>query len=274
MAVYAIGDVQGCRESLERLLERINFDPVEDTLWFCGDLVNRGPDSLGALRFVRKLGDRTISVLGNHDLHLVASARASRPPREKDTFHDVLGAPDADELLDWLRRRPALHHDAELGYTLVHAGLVPQWDLDTAVACARELEAALAADDHAAFIDAMYGDQPDLWDDALTGIDRLRFIVNSFTRLRFVDADGRAVFHYKGAPGTQPAGLMPWFEHPGRRSRDLHIVFGHWSTLDRRGGGVYPLDSGCVWGGKLTALQLDGDGGWFSVECPQAKRPG
>lgn len=269
MAVYAIGDVQGCSDSLKRLLERVRFDPAEDELWFCGDLVNRGPDSVEVLRFVRKLGGRAIVVLGNHDLHLIATAHDPAATRASDTFDDVLAAPDASELIDWLKRRPLLHHDGGLGYTLVHAGLAPQWDLATAAACARELEAVLAGDGAGAFLDAMYGDEPDHWDGKLAGADRMRFIVNCFTRLRYVTADGRLALGHKGPPGTQPDGQVPWFEHPDRENADLHIVFGHWSTLERRTRDrIYPLDTGCVWGGRLTALQLDGDGGWFSVECP------
>lgn len=268
MAVFAIGDVQGCHGSLERLLERIRFDPADDELWFCGDLVNRGPESLEVLRFVRRLGARATTVLGNHDLHLLAAAREPDRQRDGDTFAAVLAAPDRDELLAWLRQRPLLHHDRRLGFAMVHAGLAPQWDLATAAACAREVEAVLAGPGAGALLDAMYGDRPDLWSDDLAGLDRWRFIINCFTRLRFVDSDGRLALAHKGAPETAPPGLVPWFEHPARRSAESHLVFGHWSTLRRDpGNGVYPLDTGCVWGGKLTALRLDGDGGWFSVDC-------
>lgn len=268
MAVYAIGDLQGCHDSLLKLLDRIRYKPDEDRLWFCGDLVNRGPDSLATLRYVKRLGHRAISVLGNHDLHLIAAARDRSKMRKNDTFNDILDAEDGQELVDWLRRRPLLHHDKALGYTLVHAGLSPQWDFDTAKRCAREVELVLASDEHGELLDQMYGDQPDLWDDALSGIARWRYIINCFTRLRFVTADGRVSLKDKGGPGTQGEGLVPWFEHPERRHADLHIIFGHWSTLKRQPGqGIYPLDTGCVWGGRLTALQLDEDGGWFSVGC-------
>lgn len=275
MAVFAIGDVQGCHDGLQRLLERIRFDPADDALWFCGDLVNRGPDSLAVLRFVRKLGDRAVAVLGNHDLHLVAARRDRARLRDGDTLDALLAAPDADELVDWLQRRPLLHHDRRLGYTLVHAGLAPQWDLDTAIACAREVEAVLAGPQAGGLLDDMYGDRPDRWDDALSGVGRWRFIVNCFTRVRFVTDDGRVALHHKGPPGSAPRGHRPWFEHPDRRSAGLNVVFGHWSTLRRDpGGGVYPLDTGCVWGGRLSALRLDADGGWFSVECGDASADG
>lgn len=268
MAVFAIGDVQGCYDGLRRLLDRIRFDPIDDELWFCGDLVNRGPASVEVLRFVRDLGERAISVLGNHDLHLIAAARDRAQQRASDTFADVLDAPDADELIDWLQRRPLLHHDRTRGFTLVHAGLAPQWDLATATACAREVEQVLAGAEADAFFAVMYGDQPDLWSDALTGVDRWRFTINCLTRLRFVTTDGRLALAHKGAPETAPAGLVPWFEYAQRRSAELHVIFGHWSTLKRDpGNGVYPLDTGCVWGGRLTALQVDEDGAWFSVDC-------
>lgn len=270
MAVYAIGDVQGCHDGLMRLLDRIRFDPGDDYLWFCGDLVNRGPQSLAVLRHVRKLGERAVVVLGNHDLHLVAAARDRRALRERDTLDEVLDAPDASDLVGWLRTRPLLHHDPALGYTMVHAGLAPQWDLALAERCAREVEAALAGDDADALLAAMYGDEPDRWSDELAGIDRLRFIINCFTRLRYVTADARLALEHKGPPGTQPDGVVPWFEHPDRRNGELHVIFGHWSTLGSSpvGTRIYPLDTGCVWGGRLTALRLDADGGWFSVACP------
>lgn len=269
MATYAIGDVQGCHDALMRLLERVNFDPAEDRLWFCGDLVNRGPQSLESLRWVRELGDRAVTVLGNHDLHLLAAAHGTRPLQSKDTIREILEAPDRDELLDWLRHLPLLHHDEELGFTLVHAGLAPQWDLADAVTCAREVEDALQGEAYPALLDEMYGDTPDLWDEELSGIERWRFAVNCFTRMRYVTRDGRLALAHKGAPGTQPDGQLPWFEHPQRRHAELHIIFGHWSTLDRNpGDGLYPLDTGCVWGGRLTALQVDGDGGWYSIPCP------
>lgn len=277
MATFAIGDVQGCHDELQRLLERIAFDPAEDRLWFTGDLVNRGPRSLAALRFVKSLGERAVCVLGNHDLHLLAVAAGTTERRRNDTLDEVLDAPDRDELLDWLRRQPLLHHDATLGYTLVHAGLAPQWDLAEAQACARELEKVLRSETATEFFRHMYGNEPRRWSADLEGADRLRFIVNCFTRLRYCNAAGDLDLKAKGAPGSQPAGYLPWYAVPGRKSAGLHILFGHWSTLGEvEGHEVYNLDTGCVWGGRLTALRLDGDdsGGWYSVDCPVAQPPG
>jgi bis(5'-nucleosyl)-tetraphosphatase (symmetrical) len=274
VAVYAIGDVQGCYTELQALLERIDFDPARDRLWFAGDLVNRGPRSLETLRFVRGLGDAALTVLGNHDLHLIAADHDPRYARPQDTLQPILNAPDRDELLAWLRRQPLLHHDAELGFTLIHAGLPPQWDLATAQRCAAEVEAVLRNGHHGEFLSRMYGNEPDLWSEDLAGWDRLRFITNCFTRLRYIDPDGRLNLRDKGAPGSQAAGHLPWFKVPGRASAGLRILFGHWSTLGRvTDEGVFPLDSGCLWGGELTALRLE-DRRRFSLPCQGARRPG
>ncbi len=276
MAVFAIGDVQGCYDDLRRLLERLDFNPADDTLWFTGDLVNRGPRSLEVLRFVKNLGERAVSVLGNHDLHLLALAAGINDPKPADTLDAVLTVSDRDELLDWLRHRPLLHQDETLGYTLIHAGLPPQWDTITAQSCANELEYVLRGHDYLEFFKHMYGNRPDRWSSSLQGIERLRFIVNCFTRLRYCTPEGELDLTSKGAPGTQPRGLLPWFTVPGRASAELHILFGHWSALGEvKGHNVYPLDSGCVWGGKLSALRLDGDdsGSWYCVDCPGARRP-
>jgi bis(5'-nucleosyl)-tetraphosphatase (symmetrical) len=276
MAIFAIGDVQGCYDDLMRLLERIHFDEADDRLWFAGDLVNRGPDSLGVLRFVRKLGKRAVSVLGNHDLHLLAVAAGAAKRKSSDTLDAILDAKDRDEYLDWLRQRPLLHHDEGLGYTLVHAGLPPQWELAQAQACAHELESVLRGPGYVEFFRHMYGDEPKIWDPKLSGMDRLRFIVNCFTRLRFCTREGGLDLKTKGAPGTQPEGYLPWFEVPGRASARLHLLFGHWSTLgDISSHNVYPLDTGCIWGGRLTCLRLDGDGSdsWYCVDCPGAQSP-
>ncbi|MGH8278354.1 MAG: symmetrical bis(5'-nucleosyl)-tetraphosphatase [Gammaproteobacteria bacterium] len=276
MAIFAIGDIQGCYDELQRLLERIKFDSAQDRLWFSGDLVNRGPKSLESLRFVKGLGERAISVLGNHDLHLLALAAGNDRHKSSDTLEAVLAAADRDELLDWLRRRPLLHHDVTLGFTLVHAGFPPQWNLAVATQCAHELEAVLRGADYAEFFRRMYGNQPTRWSAELRGIERLRFCVNCFTRMRYVNADGDLDLVSKRAPGTQPDGFLPWYAAPGRKSADLHIVFGHWSTVGEvNGHNVYPLDTGCVWGGRLSALRLDGDGsgGWICVDCPGAQQP-
>lgn len=269
MATYVIGDIQGCYDEFQRLLEQLRFDPSADVLWCTGDLVNRGPHSLKVLRFVHGLGDRAVTVLGNHDLHLVA-ARLQGRTGPKDTFQDVLAAPDCDELLQWLRRRPLVH--AQRGFALVHGGLPPQWSIAEALAIGAEASALIAsAESDAFFRQHMYGDRPARWDDALQGWDRLRYVVNCCTRLRVCSADGQVDLRYKGAPERTPPGLMPWFAVPGRRSADTTVLFGHWSTLGRvhwpeyR---VYGLDTGCVWGRRLSALCLE-DGRLHSVQSLQ-----
>jgi len=258
MALYAIGDVQGCNDELGALLHALKFSADRDRLWFVGDLVNRGPDSLGVLRRIRALGDAATVTLGNHDLHLLAVAFGSGRVRSDDTLEQTLAAPDRDALLEWLTGRPLFHEDPALNVCMLHAGLAPQWDLVLARQCAREVENALRRDPRGLF-ERLYGDQPDRWDDALQGEGRLRFIVNCFTRLRYVDADGRLALRVKGSPKkSQTPTLVPWFEAHEARWRGPRIVFGHWSTLgffDHDG--VTGLDTGCVWGGTLTALRLD-----------------
>jgi bis(5'-nucleosyl)-tetraphosphatase (symmetrical) len=235
MAVYAIGDIQGCYQELQGLLALIRFDPQQDRLWFVGDLVNRGPKSLETLRFVRDLGERATTVLGNHDLHLIAAAYGKSLDHDDHTLDAILAAPDRNELIDWLRSRPLLHHDAVLGYTMVHAGLPPQWDLATAQNCAREVETVLRGD---------------------------------------CDRDGRLKMKPKGPPGSQPAGLLPWYDLPGRASRDLNIIFGHWSTLGVPDvPGIHAVDSGCLWGGQLTALRIDTGPTRISLPCPELLKP-
>lgn len=257
MATYAIGDIQGCYRELRALLDRLDFDPARDRLWFAGDLVNRGPDSLAVLRFVRGLGERAITVLGNHDLHLLALAAGCRRHAEEHSLGAILAAPDREELLEWLRHRPLLHHDAALGFTLVHAGLPPQWDLAEARACARELEAVLSGPESGDFLHQMYGNEPTRWSPALSGMERLRFIANALTRLRFCTLDGALALNEKGEPGSQRPGHLPWFQAPGRRSAGERILFGHWSTLGYRAGdNTWALDSGCLWGGRLSAVRL------------------
>lgn len=273
MAIYAIGDVQGCFAELQALLDKLRFDPAQDRLWFTGDLVNRGPRSLETLRFIRGLGQAAVAVLGNHDLHLLAVAQGVSKPKHRDTFGDVLTAPDRDELLDWLRRLPLLYREG--GFYLIHAGLPPQWSAADAARHAAEVESLLRGEDYGEFFRHMYGDQPDLWSDHLRGWGRARFITNCLTRLRYCERDGRAEFKHKGAPGSQPPHLKPWFDVPGRRSVDGTIVFGHWSTLGFHAGqGVYGLDTGCLWGGELTALRLDGeDRARVSVACGGYRKP-
>lgn len=251
MATYAIGDIQGCYAELRALLSRIRFDPRGDRLWLVGDLVNRGPRSLEVLRFVRDLGDRAIVVLGNHDLHLVAQFEGFERTRADDTFGDVLEAPDAQALVDWLRCRPMMH--AEGGWAMVHAGLLPSWSVDRAVALAREVESALRAPDYREFFAHMYGSEPDRWDESLAGWDRLRVIVNAMTRMRFVSDEGAMEFRSNGVDA--PPGHRPWFQ--GRRD-DRTLVYGHWSALGLQLAPRWAgLDTGCVWGGALTALRLE-----------------
>lgn len=273
MSVYAISDVQGCYDALRTLLDRLHFDPTNDTLWFAGDLVNRGPQSLQTLRFVKSLGSSALTVLGNHDLHLLATDAGVKKPSVD--LKPILEAPDRQELIDWLRQQPLLHHDSELGFTLVHAGLSPQWDLATAQACAHELERVLRSDDYNEFLKVMYGDRPRKWRGWLFGERRLRYICNCFTRIRYCTTDGKLALKEKGAPGSQANGFVPWFDVPHRASQDLRIVFGHWSTLGAyHAPGIYALDTGCVWGGALTALELTTNPPVFrSIDCVAAKNP-
>lgn len=261
MAVWAIGDLQGCYEPTLRLLDRLNFDPATDRLWFCGDLVNRGGESLETLRLVHSLRANCVTVLGNHDLSLLAIAER-RPEEQRKVNADlqrVLFADDRQALLDWLRMQPLLHTDRELGWMMVHAGLAPKWTVALAEKHAREVEERLQGENHRKLLKNMYGDQP-AWSPGLSGIDRDRAIINVFTRLRYCTPRGRIAFDAKGVPGTQLPGLYPWYEVPGRAERDLKIVCGHWSTLGLFiGHGVHALDTGAVWGGKLTALRLDSE---------------
>ncbi|MGL6223748.1 MAG: symmetrical bis(5'-nucleosyl)-tetraphosphatase [Steroidobacteraceae bacterium] len=260
MAIYAVGDIQGCLDELEILLDRLRFDATRDRLWFVGDLVNRGPRSLDTLRFVKSLGAAAVVVLGNHDLHLLAIARGGGAWRPSDAgLQPVIDAPDADSLLDWLQARPLLHRDPELGIALLHAGLPPQWDLQTAQACADAVQQKLAGEEAGQVYERMYGNEPDTWRDDLDGWSRLRFTINAFTRLRVCDArTGRMALKFKGPPANAPADTQPWFRIPWRRSAGTRIVFGHWSALgyvDEND--VLGLDTGCVWGGALTGQRID-----------------
>jgi bis(5'-nucleosyl)-tetraphosphatase (symmetrical) len=275
LAHYAIGDLQGCHAEFMGLLARLRFDPGSDRLWLTGDLVNRGPDSLAVLREVRSLGRAVAVVLGNHDLHLLAMAFAPKTVKRREPeLEAVLDAPDAAELLDWLAARPLLVRDAALGWTLIHAGLPPQWTLAQAAACAREVERALRKD-AAGMLEEMYGDAPDLWSPTLAGAERLRFAVNCLTRLRFVDRKGRLQLAYKGTIAGAPAGCMPWFRHPERATRDDALVFGHWSALGYLAEpGLRCLDTGCVWGGALTAIRLDREESPVRQPCRARGSPG
>ena len=265
MATYAIGDVQGCFEPLQELLDRIRFDPAEDRLWFVGDLVNRGPDSLATLRYVQSLGDAAITVLGNHDLHLLAVAEGFAKLKRDDTLDELLAAPDREDLLDWLRHRNLMHFEA--GVAMVHAGLLPAWTVTRALELAGEVEAQLRAPTYRSFLARMYGNHPDRWDDGLAGPDRLRVIVNAMTRMRVCTPDGEMEFSHKGKPEDPPPGFVPWFEVPGRQSRDTPVIFGHWSALGLlREPNICCLDTGCLWGRRLSAFRLE-DRRVFQIGC-------
>lgn len=266
MATYAIGDIQGCFNSLQRLLDKCAFDPAHDRLWLVGDLVNRGPKSLETLRFIKSLGAAALTVLGNHDLYLLMLAEGSAKARGKDdTLQPVLDAPDRDELLDWLRRQALCH--VENGFCLVHAGLLPSWTAVQARQLAREVEAALQGPNYREFVANMWGSQPNSWSDDLEGWPRLRAIVNAMTRMRFCSAAGVMDFRVKGKVANAPPGYMPWFAVPGRLSADTVLVTGHWSALGLKlTDNLLSLDSGCLWGGHLTALRLE-DRQLFQVDC-------
>lgn len=275
MAHYFIGDVQGCDESLGRLLDTLGFSPSRDTLYLLGDLVNRGPDSLAVLRRLMALEGAAHCLLGNHDLHLLAVAHGVRKPHRSDTLDGILQAPDREALLHWLRHRPmALQAH---GWLLVHAGVLPQWDVGQTLALAREFEAELRSADWGVLMHNLYGNTPDHWHEGLRGFDRLRAIVNALTRLRFCTADGVMEFATKDSSAAAPEGHMPWFEVPGRRTAGTPVAFGHWSTLRATGRtDTLALDTGCVWGGCLTAAKLGEAPGTvecISVPCPQAQKP-
>ena len=275
MATYAVGDLQGCLEPLRELLARARFDPARDRLWLVGDLVNRGPDSLATLRFVRDLGDAAITVLGNHDLHLLALVLGGHAPRRKDTLDAVLAAPDLDELIEWLRTRRLVHHDPELAAVLVHAGMPFVFSLAQALALGREIEATIAGPDAEAFFAVMYGNEPDRWDAALTGFDRTRVGVNYFTRMRFIDESGALEFDSKEGAAQAPAGFFPWFEHLHPDLRDRRIVFGHWAALQGTGvpANCLALETGCVWDQCMTLVRLE-DGQRLCCDCAKGRAAG
>ena len=277
-STYAIGDVQGCFDDLLRLLEKLDFDPDIDRLWFTGDLVNKGPNSLELLRYVSGLGGAAISVLGNHDLYLLAAASDAVKVRKKDTLTEILDAPDCEELLFWLRHQPVLHHSEALGFTMIHAGLPPQWDLNVAQQCARELETVLQNYQYEDLFPHLSGDGPLRWRDDLESWERLRFIANCFTQLRWCDLSGRIDLQGKRRRlGAKKKCSRPWFEIPHRASKSMRILFGHWAKLvvppsAKRAGKVVPLDTGCVNRGRFTALRLE-DGRYFRLKCKNKAIP-
>ena len=280
MALYCVGDIQGCDDAFERLLATIGFSPSRDTLYVLGDLVNRGPHSAAVLRRCITLGDSVRPLLGNHDLHLLAAAYGTHRPSRRDTLQGILLAPDRDEMLEWLRHQPLarrVHHGGG-DLLMVHAGVLPQWTADETLAYAGEVEAVLQSREFAGFLQQMYGNSPDLWSPELQGTDRLRVIVNALTRMRFCSPEGRMDFESTESASEAPPGLVPWFDAPGRRTLNTLIAFGHWSTLgwlDRAD--VLGLDTGCVWGGCLSAVRFGttlADRERYHVECPQAQMPG
>ena len=278
MATYAIGDVQGCFDELKELLTHIKFNSDRDQLWFCGDMVNRGPDSLKTLRFIRSLEDNAITVLGNHDLHLLATAYEHKKPGRKDTLDEILQARDSAELLDWLRHQPLVFHDEEKDVTLLHAGIHPAWSIKKTLKLANEVEQILQSEKHIYFYKSMYGDKPTTWNDALSGWPRYRFITNILTRLRYCDKLGRPALNAKGAPGSQAKHLMPWYEVPNRKTKNDTLIFGHWSTLPHAGrkaiNNTYAIDSGCLWGGYLTAMKVGKKNvKYIRMHCPGAQKP-
>jgi bis(5'-nucleosyl)-tetraphosphatase (symmetrical) len=258
MSTYAIGDIQGCFEPLQRLLDKLAFNPAHDRLWLAGDLINRGPSSLQTLRYLHSLGPAVTAVLGNHDLHFLAVAQGYKRPSSSDTLTELLNAPDRQALMTWLRHRPLLHTDPVLGYTMVHAGIPPIWTLAQANTYAREVEAVLQSEHSNRFLANMYGNQPDQWHPELTGVARWRLITNYLTRMRFCSAQGQLELDNKSA--NSPSGdFLPWFAHPHHACRHERIVFGHWAALEGKAcaSNVTALDTGCVWGGTLTALTLE-----------------
>lgn len=275
MAIYAIGDIQGCYDALQRLLKTIEFNAERDQLWIAGDLVNRGPDSLAVLRFIKSLGHRARCVLGNHDLHLLSLYYTQSTPKQSDTLEQVLQAPDAAELMDWLRFQPLVVLDEGRNWCMSHAGIPPQWSARKARALAQEVEAALQSSRCGEFLTLMYGNHPDCWHSDLIGIERLRVIVNYLTRMRFIGRDGQLDLLSKEGIGTAPVGFNPWFEIPNRRAAEQRLLFGHWAALEGRVStpNVFALDTGCVWGGQLSALRLD-DQRWFRVPAqPSTETP-
>ncbi|WP_108652198.1 symmetrical bis(5'-nucleosyl)-tetraphosphatase [Dongshaea marina] len=269
MACYLVGDIQGCLDELKQLLDDVGFDPAQDELWLTGDLVARGPKSLETLRYVRDLGPAATVVLGNHDLHLLTVSSGLAREHDKDRLQPLLAAPDRDELLRWLRFQPLLAEHSEYPLVMTHAGIPPAWDLTTARQCARQIEAELQSVDYFHLLKGMYGNQPDQWDDNLSGIERLRYSINALTRMRFCYPDGRLEFHHKLMPSGNHPELVPWFELPAAYLEDKELIFGHWAALEGHCGrsDYHALDTGCVWGNTLTMLRWE-DKQRFSTACP------
>lgn len=260
MAAYAVGDLQGCLEPLQCLLEHVHFDPARDQLWLVGDLVNRGPQSLETLRFLYSIRRSVVCVLGNHDLHLLAASRNIERLKKGDTLREILEAPDAEDLLQWVRQQKLMHYDADRNVAMVHAGIAPQWSLKKALKCAAEVETALHDDGlYPSYLEGMYGNEPSKWDSDLHGVTRLRVITNYFTRMRFCTSDGKLDLKGKEGVDTALPGYAPWFKHKDRKTRDVKIIFGHWAALEGRCDerDVYALDTGCVWGSAMTMLNVD-----------------
>jgi len=260
MATYAVGDLQGCLEPLQCLLKQVAFDPARDRLWLVGDLVNRGPQSLETLRFLYGMRESLVCVLGNHDLHLLAAGHNIERLKKSDTLREILEAPDRAELLEWLRQQKLMHYDEQRDIALVHAGIPPQWSLRKALKCAAEVEAALRDDNlFAPYLDGMYGNEPTKWNSDLTGVDRLRVITNYFTRMRFCTSEGKLDLKGKEGADTAPPGYAPWFKYQDRKTKGLKIIFGHWAALEGRCDepGIFALDTGCVWGGFMTLMNVD-----------------
>ena len=268
MATYAIGDVQGCLTQLIELLEVIQYQQEVDELWFAGDLINRGPQSLETLRFIHSLGDKAKVILGNHDLHLLALSHGYGRLKRSDTITDILNAVDRDSLLDWLQQQPLVHYNASLQCIMTHAGIPPCWNLQQTLDLANEVHAVLISDQADSFFDVMYGNEPALWDENLSGMDRIRTIVNYLTRMRFCTPEGKLDLKSKEGPETALKSYAPWFTYPTQMPSDMHLVFGHWAALEGQVNlpKIHAVDTGCVWGGQLTALRLE-DKHLFSTPC-------
>jgi len=268
MTVYAIGDVQGCFNELKQLIKQLKFSSDKDQLWFTGDLVNRGPESLATLRYVKSLGENAITVLGNHDLHMLAVLFNLQKPRPKDTLEDIQKAKDKDELIQWICRQPLMHIDDTQNAIMVHAGIYPGWEISQAKKFAEEVEVVLQGEKLQDFLNNMYGNEPDTWRNDLQGWERLRFITNCFTRMRYCDSSFALDLKHNGKPGKQPEHLQPWLNFLNDEQKQHRILFGHWSTLgESKVKNVYALDGGCLWGGQLTALALENPPRFYHLNC-------